>query len=167
MIKSWVKIWIQQKVWTRTRMQWIWIRSMLFGRRLQGSEILYKWRIRISMVLQFCGSGSAWIPFILGSRIRIRTKAKCRIRICIEVQIQKLLRLKMKPWNRGVDAQNGALEGFCAVSQFLDYFAEDPDSLQSERSDSDPGTTTCALPACMAIVEAGPGHAHVLPVHTL
>jgi hypothetical protein len=72
---------------------------------------------RINIRPQCCVSGSAWIGFVLGSRIRItfkvksrmvpiRIRVKSRIRIRLKAKIQDLRRLKREPW-RAVDAHNG------------------------------------------------------------
>jgi hypothetical protein len=81
------------------------------------------------------GFGSGWIRIVFGSRIRITVKRWIRIHITlkslirvrstvkswiwlrVKVKIHELSKLKMKPWraveaqNRGVEAQNGDLEG--------------------------------------------------------
>ncbi len=43
---------------------------------------------RYLRLLQYCGSGSAWIRTILGSWIRIRIKVKSRMRIRIRIKVK-------------------------------------------------------------------------------
>jgi len=101
---------------------------------------------------QYCGSGTAWFNFILGSLIRIRIKVKRRIRIRIKIKIQELWRLKMGPW-RAVDAHNevGASKmepwmGCRRVVADSHHFVhcwcpveeQDPDSHQSDKRDPAP-----------------------------
>jgi hypothetical protein len=76
------------------------------------------WVRNEKIFFQVCGSGSAWIAIILGSRIRIRIRVKTGSEPDLHSSQTSgaAIMAKIEPWraldahNGGVKAQNGSVE---------------------------------------------------------
>jgi hypothetical protein len=65
------------------------VREVRGGALAYSNESVFEERLFVLILVQGCGSGSAWIRFISGSWIRIRNRVKSLIWIRIEVKILK------------------------------------------------------------------------------